>query len=79
MKHQVVNSDADAPMESKVKVPGQSQCTKSDAERIGQVTVGTYNILNPEYAETYHEPEGVGSTSRKSNWNTRAPVIGRIL
>jgi hypothetical protein len=78
-KQQVVNSDADAPLASKVKVPGQSQCTKRVAERLGQVTVGTYNILHPEYAETYHEPEGVGSTSRKSNWNTRAPEIGRIL
>jgi endonuclease/exonuclease/phosphatase family metal-dependent hydrolase len=46
---------------------------------LGQVTVGTYNILHPEYAEKYLEPEGVNRASRKSNWNTRAPAIGRIL
>jgi hypothetical protein len=79
-KQQVVNSDAGAPLaSSKAKVPAQSQCTKRTASRLGQVTVGTYNILHPEYAESYREPEGVGSTSRKSNWNTRAPAIGRIL
>jgi endonuclease/exonuclease/phosphatase family metal-dependent hydrolase len=43
-----------------------------------QLTVGTYNILHPEYAEKYRDPEGVGR-DRKSNWNVRAPAIGRIL
>jgi len=44
------------------------------------LTVGTYNLPHPVYAEKYREPEGVfPGRSKASNWRLRAPVIGEIL
>mmetsp|Transcript_18391 Transcript_18391/g.43806 ORF Transcript_18391/g.43806 Transcript_18391/m.43806 type:complete len:259 (+) Transcript_18391:293-1069(+) len=44
------------------------------------LTVGTYNLSHPVYAEKYRAPEGVfPGRSKASNWRLRAPVIGEIL
>jgi hypothetical protein len=43
------------------------------------LTVGTYNLLHPVYAEKHREAEGICGKLKKSNWEVRAPEIGRIL
>lgn len=46
----------------------------------GALTVGTYNVLHPCYAEKYSERAGITKMSHSSNWTTfRAPAIVQLL
>lgn len=59
--------------------PGDSKLAGDDLKRPhGALTVGTYNILHPIYAEKYKEKPGIDQTGR-SNWPLRGPAITRIL
>ena len=44
-----------------------------------ELTVGTYNLLHPTYAEKYREREGVDARTGKSNWSLRVPALAEIL
>ncbi|CAK0905211.1 unnamed protein product [Prorocentrum cordatum] len=64
------------------EIPNDLRDVSEDVDEVegGEgISVGTYNLLHPIYAENYSEVEGVVQDSGCSNWLQRAPAIATLL